>query len=352
MKIALVFSEPPEMVTGPRNSVTLLASALKTYFEKVTVFTTHNCEAFIYNDVKIQKLEDNHLTDYDIFVITGVWWPKNIKLAKKLFKNNIPYIISPRSSLMKSSFKKSKFKKNIYYILQAKTYIKRARAIHFLTEDEKNNSYFSEKGFVVGNIVSDSHILQTHSYKKTKTNQIIISFLGRLDINHKGLDLFLESIKICEEILKEKNVSIKINGPDFYGSEKVLHSMINKLKLEEIVVLAPGLYGEEKAEFLKNTDIFIHTSRYEGQPQAVMEAMMCGCAILVSSQTNMGEIIKISNCGVVTDLDVNDISNKLLDLLSSNLDEMKSNAIKFAENNFKSSRVGLTFYDKIKNLVK
>ena len=41
--------------------------------------------------------------------------------------------------------------------------------------------------------------------------------------------------------------------------------------------------------------IYILTSRYEGMPLTVLEALSCGCPCLITSQTNMEDLISATS---------------------------------------------------------
>ena len=73
-----------------------------------------------------------------------------------------------------------------------------------------------------------------------------------------------------------------------------------------------AIYGEGKLEQFVKCDYFIHTSRYEGMPMAVLEALSFGIPCIVTDKTNMEEIINEANGGFVTNSSINDVRNTII----------------------------------------
>lgn len=47
------------------------------------------------------------------------------------------------------------------------------------------------------------------------------------------------------------------------------------------------VYKEQKQELLSNSDIFIHTLRWEGMPISVLEVLSHSIPVIVSEETNI-----------------------------------------------------------------
>ena len=56
-------------------------------------------------------------------------------------------------------------------------------------------------------------------------------------------------------------------------------------------------FGDEKFEYLANFDIFVHTSRMEGFPTAVLEAAAMALPCLCSEATNANDYLREWNAG-------------------------------------------------------
>jgi len=126
-----------------------------------------------------------------------------------------------------------------------------------------------------------------------KENDFLIGYVGRIDIYTKGLDLLLEAIAILKQKHSYGNVKLLFVGPYFTKRDrKLLNLMIKNLDLHSSVLLVGEKYDEEKVRYFQAFDVFVHPSRFEGMPMAVLEAMALGCPCLATSGSNMADVIE------------------------------------------------------------
>ena len=69
--------------------------------------------------------------------------------------------------------------------------------------------------------------------------------------------------------------------------------------IETVATIVDEIAGKAKEELLLNTDLFIMTSRLEGHPMGLIEALAYGVPCLVSRGTNMYDEVLSSNAGWV-----------------------------------------------------
>lgn len=347
-------------VNGFRFSVPGLVSAQNKAGVKAALFNVEKPELF--DEEKLEKkdfqiFQDNKIminkidapyNKPDIVVFHGVYIIEYLNIYKQLIKGNIPYIIVPRVSLTKGAQSQKRFKKKISNILFFNRFINKASAIHYLTNNEKRlSSNFKKKSFVVGNGIDLPEI--KNKYVNEKANLI---YIGRYDINHKGLDLLMLAIKSIKDILKDKKVQINLYGSDFKGGKSKLQDFIDRYKLGEIVKINEAVFGSEKDNILRDSDIFLATSRFEGHPMAVIEAMSYGIPCILTDGTNMLEDLVEYDAGWTTKLNPDNIAESIIKALKSPIEANKKgkNARKLIEENYTWDKVAektIEFYTKI-----
>lgn len=103
--------------------------------------------------------------------------------------------------------------------------------------------------------------------------------IGRL-VPQKGFDLLLEAFAKLKDRYPEWRLTILGEG----GLRPQLESLRDELRLGDRV----HLLGKVKKphEFLQQADIFIMSSRFEGFPNALCEAMACGLSVISTDCPN------------------------------------------------------------------
>lgn len=302
-----------------------------------------------YKKFSFNKLPDPFNTP-NLVVFHEVYHYQYIKLAKQLRKNSIPYIIVPHGSLTKDALQKKKLKKIIGNILMFNSFIDGARAIQCLSQNEADRVLFDKERFV-----STNGIELPKKYKTSFRNQHIhITYIGRLEVYTKGIDLMIEAIKLVIEQLRKKGVAINIYGPDYQGRYTEVENLIQRNGIGDVVTLHPAIMGEEKERVLLDTDLFIQTSRTEGMPMGILEAMSYGVPCLITEGTSIGEIVRSYGAGFVCKTNNKSVANMLMEALSS-LDifmQMSKKSRELIKNEFDWNKVGkasIKLYEDLSN---
>lgn len=109
-------------------------------------------------------------------------------------------------------------------------------------------------------------------YKNNKKLRFVA--VGRF-APQKGFDILLEAFNIVSK--EKQDVELYIVGNYDYGNKEVwkqLNRLISKYSLSEKVFF-PG-FKENPYPYIKNADVFVLSSRYEGLPNALIEAQTLG----------------------------------------------------------------------------
>ena len=118
-------------------------------------------------------------------------------------------------------------------------------------------------------------------------------FLGRLDIETKGIDILINGFETFLENGRDGILHIAGDGMD----QDKLKQIISEKKLDNFVQLHGAIFGEERDQFLARLVYLCLTSRNEGLPGVVLEALAEGVPCIVSPETNMADFIQNHNVG-------------------------------------------------------
>lgn len=239
-----------------------------------------------------------------IIIFHSLYKIKFIKFYIYCVFNKVSFYIQPHGGLTSENYRKNKIFKFVFFHTLFWFFIKKAKAIIFLSQKEFQSSFkkINNKYFVIPNGINPFE-LNKLSYPieiEKKNKKINFIFLGRIDINHKGLDILLDAFELLPLKIKEE-VTLNIFGYGNKSDEKYLINRIS-LSIDNKIYFHGGVFGKaEKNSAFLNSDIFILTSRYEGMPISVLEAMSAGLPCLVSNSTNVEDIILSNKCGWVVD---------------------------------------------------
>lgn len=236
----------------------------------------------------------------DLVVFHEVYRIPYLKIAKSLMKRNIPYIIVPHGSLVKSAQQRKCIKKKVANFFFFNAFINGALAIQMLSDNELSNTAFKTKKFIGTNGID----ISPKCKEKFNDDILVLTYIGRLDVNVKGLDLLIAAVKEIKEFLLQHKVVLNIYGPDFYGRYEQVCNLISSADVAEIVKPHHEVLNEEKKNCLLASDIFIQTSRHEGMPMGILEAMGYGLPCLISQGTSLGRIVEQYDAGWVAETSV------------------------------------------------
>jgi len=144
---------------------------------------------------------------------------------------------------------------------------------------------------------------------KDKTDLV---FLGRLDLEPKGIDLLLRAFA---EIAPSVDADLIMAG-DGRDRERV-RRMVRELGLHNRVRMVGRVTGRTKSELLARARLVCVTSRYEVFPLVPLEAQAAGTPVLAFSIPAMGEVLAPDGGVLVPPFDVGAYARELVRLLNA-----------------------------------
>lgn len=166
--------------------------------------------------------------------------------------------------------------------------LSRADALICLTEhDTLLFSKYNQCSVCIGNPIDT-----VNEHCAVENKQLLT--VGRIEIEHKGLDLLLDAFDLAG--IPEWTLSVVGDGNDM----QELAERITGLKKRNKVLLKGELLNDRLLQEYKNSSIFIMTSRWEGFGLTLLEAMSFGLPIISTPVTGPNEILRSGEFGLLT----------------------------------------------------
>lgn len=238
----------------------------------------------------------------DIVSLEGVYTPFECAFSRICMQQGWPYIVTPRGGLTHLAQKMKRTKKLIANFLFFRSYLKHATAIRALAASEAKQiqELFDVKSIItVPNGVEDYLLKAAEELSPAdlsdfkREGDLVLGFVGRIDMFHKGLDLLLEAMAILKSQSREFGYKLFVVGPfRTKKDQQSFWSAIESFGLRDTVKWLGPKYREEKLCHILACDVFVHTSRFEGMPMAVLEAMALKRPCLVTPGTNVADLVR------------------------------------------------------------
>ena len=233
-------------------------------------------------------------SEHTVFHIHGAFIPEFYLLSKLLRRRGMKYVYTPHGSFMEVAMQKSKWRKKIYFSLFERQLIARAKAVQLLGKYEfmsiEKLMSVPQKVLIPNGM--DLTEIPDLPHKK-KQPFPVFNFCGRLDLFTKGLDLMVHGFHRFLAAGHQAELELIGDGKD----RPALEDLIRSLGLEERVTFHGAKFGDEKYRFMARGDVFLHPSRNEGFPMAVLEAASLGLPCLTSEPTSINPFIRKYGAG-------------------------------------------------------
>jgi len=230
------------------------------------------------------------LSSDTVIHLHGAFIPEFYHLSRLLNKKNISYVYTPHGSLTEMALTKNRLAKKIYFKCFESQVIAKAKWVQLLGINEF--SYLDKltncahKCLIVNG--QDLKVIPLYPAARIEKTDPVFGFCGRLAQFHKGLDLMFLGFQ--KYIQNGGTGTLELIGD---GSDrKTLTQMAVDLGISDRVVFHGKKFGKEKYDLINKMDVFLHTSRMEGFPTAVLEAAALKIPTITSEATNMNDFIR------------------------------------------------------------
>ena len=277
----------------------------------------------------------NQLDQSTIVHIHGAFIPSLYACAILLHRQSIPYVHSSHGAFNPIALKKNRWAKMVYFNLFERYGLKNARIIHVLGQSIFNHLSHMGRFPQAVLIPMGVDLEELHPSTKNDASNFNFGFCGRIYTKVKGLDLLLKGFQLYRNKNGQGKLHLIGDGRDM----EEVKQLIQELDITSSVILHGAKFGEEKWELFRQLNVFLHPSRNEGFPTAVVEALGMGIPCIVSQATNAGAYIADYEAGIcLKENEASCIAAAMHDMeekwLSGQLLQIRENATHLANTEF------------------
>ena len=313
----IIFFFPDIQIGGVEKNFFIISKYLSKFFKNTYLVTANKTNNKIDRKIKLVTISQFwiYISRRLVFIICSIRLLYiSIKLKNSIifsFQGNFYAILVSiilrkkiiiRSNLSPKGWSGSYFKFKIFKFLLSKANVVIVNSVDFQKQMKK---IFNINSINIFNPVNPKEIKKLSVYKKKinfyEKKTINLISVGRLVSQKNQIEILRAFIKLKDYI---KNYRLLIIG---YGPDKLyLENFIQENKLRKYVRI---FFSKNSLKFIKMSDVFILSSKYEGLPNTLLEAAYLNKYIISSNcKTGPSEIMKkykngeLYNTGNVTDL--------------------------------------------------
>lgn len=127
-------------------------------------------------------------------------------------------------------------------------------------------------------------------------SQHLIAFTARIAIQHKGIDF---AVQLAAKLPDDWQLAMAGGGSD--EDMAIFKSLIEKYHAENKIIYRGSLKDDALRSHYQNASLFVQTSRWEGLPLVLAEAMSFGLPIAAMRNTGAAEVLNEGQYGILTD---------------------------------------------------
>jgi glycosyltransferase involved in cell wall biosynthesis len=265
-----------------------------------------------------------NVDQYDLVHIHALFSYSTGSAAYQAFSNRIPYVVRPLGVLNRWGMaNRRRLVKRLSFNLIEKRILRNAAAIHYTSRQEKLEA--EEAGVETPSVIIPLGIdlsefgqlpeaeLFYARFPRASGRKLVL-FLSRLDPK-KGLDLLIPAFAKAYRHDTQTLLVIAGGGDDGFIAE--LKKLAEDLKIDEQIVWAGFLSGQEKLAALAAASVFTLPSYSENFGIAAVEALAAGLPCLISDQVGIAPDVVEFDAGQVVPCKVDDLAAALQNMIGN-----------------------------------
>ena len=246
----------------------------------------------------------------DVLVLHSAYIPSNVAAAWSALRRGVPYIVMPHGGYDKRARGRRRHRKQAWLHVE-RVYLERSLAVHLFFDSETNDAaevapnarwLFAPTGFD----------LPAHRWDGGTGGYL--AWIGRYDINHKGLDLLVDAIS---RLPMQDRRPLRLRGNRSENSAEDIERIARASGVIDAVTVGDHLGDSDKVDFLRRAVAYIHPSRWESHSLALVEALAYGMPSVVSSSCSIAHLLQAAEAAVIVDPTPDSIARGISAILRS-----------------------------------
>jgi glycosyltransferase involved in cell wall biosynthesis len=245
----------------------------------------------------LTKRTKETIKQFDLMHLAAVWQPLSIGVRRAAVMAGCPYIMELHGSLDPWSRRYKRWKKLLFYWLVERHNIRLAAGISYTSQMELQGSSpharTGQEVCIIPNGMSFAQwdrdaegAVQWRASLGISTNTFLYLSVGRLHYK-KGLDLVVRALAP----LRGRNWRLAFVGNDEDGTKAKLIRLASDFGLTDQVSFHSTVPESQLPAIYSAGDLFVLPSYHENFGNVVLEALACGCPVLISDQVAILEYL-------------------------------------------------------------
>ena len=255
-----------------------------------------------------------------MFHLHGGLLPELARAARTIRKAGHAYTFTPHGAYHPRALAKRRWLKRLVLALFDRRLLAGAQRVQALSDHEVTDVARQVPRARIVVVPSGQDPLVRRGPRRSWTAEPVFGFLGRLDAHTKGLDVLLDAFA---RYATDRPGTLRIigDGPD----RAALEAHAERAGIAERVEFLGARFGREKLEVLSACDAFVHPSRHEGLPGAVLEAAALGLPLVVTAGTGLTAAVLRHRAGLaLPDTAVGPVTDALVVIASASAETRRA----------------------------
>lgn len=252
---------------------------------------------------------DAAIDDLHVLVLHSAWVSHNLVAGRKARQLGVPYVLAPRGAYEAQILERKPRLKRAWWRLLESGLVRDAAGVHVFFDSQAEQ--LRSLGYHGPLVVAPNGVKVPDDIEWDGGSLNALVFVGRFDLEHKGLDTLLEGLRLMGSDSRPRLV---LSGPDWRGGKEETEAKVSALGLDRWVDVRPAIYGREKFELMASAQGFVYPSLFEGFGNSVAEAASLGVPVL-TGQYPLGEYLGSRGAGLVVAPDPGEMAHGLARLL-------------------------------------